>query len=169
MARPVLRGPRVTIRPMTEADVDPIIAIVRTPEVREWWPESGDNERLRAGLGPDDDTWAIETGGELIGWLAITEEDDPDYHSAALDISLDPAQIGKGLGPEALRVAIDWLVREKGHHRFTIDPAADNERAIKAYAAVGFRPVGIVRQAERRPDGSWRDALLMDLLAEDLR
>jgi aminoglycoside 6'-N-acetyltransferase len=169
MERPVLHGPRLTIRPMTEADVEPIAAIVQTPEVSEWWPESGDPERLRAGLGPDDDTWAIDLDGELIGWLAITEEDDPDYRYASLDISLDPAHIGAGLGPEALRVAIDWLVRERGHHRFTIDPAAANERAIRAYASVGFKPVGIVRRAERGPDGTWRDALLMDLLADELR
>jgi aminoglycoside 6'-N-acetyltransferase len=169
MERPVLHGPRVTVRPMTEADVDPIVALVQTPEVSEWWPESGDPERLRAGLGPDDDTWAIEADGELIGWLAITEEDDPDYRYASLDISLDPAHIGQGLGAEALRAAIDWLVDARGHHRFTIDPAAGNERAIRAYASIGFKPVGIVRQAERRPDGTWRDALLMDLLANELR
>jgi aminoglycoside 6'-N-acetyltransferase len=154
---------------MTADDVEPIVAIVQTPEVSEWWPESGDPERLREGLGPDDDTWAIEQDGRVIGWLCVTEENDPDWRVASLDISLDPAVIGRGLGPEALRLVIDWLVRERGHHRFTIDPAAENERAIRAYASVGFRPVGIARQAERRPDGSWRDGLLMDLVADDLR
>ena len=48
-------------------------------------------------------------------------------------------------------------------------PAADNERAIRSYKRVGFRPVGILRQAERGPDGRWRDALAMDLLAAELR
>jgi aminoglycoside 6'-N-acetyltransferase len=44
----------------------------------------------------------------------------------------------------------------------------ENERAIRSYARVGFRPVGIMRRAERAPDGRWRDALVMDLLAEEL-
>jgi aminoglycoside 6'-N-acetyltransferase len=50
-----------------------------------------------------------------------------------------------------------------------IDPAADNEAAIRCYAAVGFRPVGVLRRYERDVDGAGRhDGLLMDLLAEDL-
>ena len=32
----------------------------------------------------------------------------------------------------------------------------------------GFKPVGVTRRSERRPDGGWRDSLLMDLLAEEL-
>ena len=32
------------------------------------------------------------------------------------------------------------LVDDCGHHRIVIDPAADNEPAIRCYAAVGFRP-----------------------------
>ena len=61
-----------------------------------------------------------------------------------------------------------YLIRVRGHHRVTIDPAADNERAIRAYGRVGFRPVGIMRAYERGPDGAWHDGLLMDLLADDL-
>jgi aminoglycoside 6'-N-acetyltransferase len=34
--------------------------------------------------------------------------------------------------------------------------------------SAGFKPVGIFRKAERAPDGHWRDALLMDLLAEEI-
>jgi aminoglycoside 6'-N-acetyltransferase len=62
----------------------------------------------------------------------------------------------------------DHLIRERGHHRLVIDPAADNTAAIRCYSAVGFRPVGIVRQYERGPDGKWHDGLLMDLLADEL-
>jgi aminoglycoside 6'-N-acetyltransferase len=49
-----------------------------------------------------------------------------------------------------------------------IDPAASNERAIKAYERVGFKPVGVMRSYERGPDGTFHDGLLMDLLAEEL-
>ena len=58
---------------------------------------------------------------------------------------------------------------ERGHHRLVIDPAASNARAIRAYEAVGFKPVGIMRMYERGPDGTFHDGLLMDLLTEDLR
>jgi aminoglycoside 6'-N-acetyltransferase len=49
-----------------------------------------------------------------------------------------------------------------------IDPAADNAAAIACYRKVGFRPVGIMRQYERGPEGEWHDGLLMDLLAAEL-
>jgi aminoglycoside 6'-N-acetyltransferase len=40
--------------------------------------------------------------------------------------------------------------------------------AIRCYRSVGFKVVGVRRQAERDSDGTWHDALLMDLLADDL-
>jgi aminoglycoside 6'-N-acetyltransferase len=49
-----------------------------------------------------------------------------------------------------------------------IDPAADNQAAIHCYSKVGFRPVGVMRNYERGMDGTWRDGLLMDLLAGEL-
>jgi aminoglycoside 6'-N-acetyltransferase len=64
-------------------------------------------------------------------------------------------------------VAIDHYVAA-GHHRFSIDPAVDNERAIRAYAAVGFKPVGVMRAYERLGENAYRDGLLMDLLASEL-
>jgi aminoglycoside 6'-N-acetyltransferase len=58
------------------------------------------------------------------------------------------------------------LVDERGHHRITIDPAADNAAAIRTYEKVGFRPVGVMRKYERDGDGrGWHDGLLMELLA----
>jgi len=45
--------------------------------------------------------------------------------------------------------------------------AADKEAAIRCYAKVGFRPVGVPRRYERGNDGRYRDGLLMDLLADE--
>jgi aminoglycoside 6'-N-acetyltransferase len=61
-----------------------------------------------------------------------------------------------------------YLFEHRGHHRITIDPAAHNERAIRSYRRLGFRPVGVMRRYERGADGTWHDGLLMDLLPEDL-
>ena len=49
-----------------------------------------------------------------------------------------------------------------------IDPAADNQAAIRCYSKVGFRPVGVMRNYERGMDGTWHDGLLMDLIADEL-
>lgn len=169
MPQPVLHGERVTLRPVTPADLDALVAIIQSPGVREWWWESGDEALLREGLPNDGRAYVIEVDGETAGWLGFDEEDDPGYRHAGVDISLDPRFHGQGIGPDAIRTVIRWLADERGHHRFTIDPNAENEHAIRAYASVGFRPVGVMRRYERDPGGTFRDGLLMDLLIEELR
>jgi aminoglycoside 6'-N-acetyltransferase len=166
---PVLRGQRVVLRALEERDVDALTAIMAEPSVAKWWGE-WDAARVRAELlGEVEETvLAIEVGGEVAGLLQYYEELDPQYRFASLDLSLGSAHQGQGLGPEALRLAIAHLIEARGHHRFTIDPALENENAVRAYAAVGFKPVGVLRRYEWAPEGGWRDGLLMDLLADDL-
>jgi len=163
-----LRGGRVLLRHATGEDVDAIAAILAEPEVARWWGDH-DAGRVRQELieDPGVEAFAIEVGGDLAGVLLVAEENDPDYRHAGLDISLATAHQDRGLGREALRVVIDHLADERGHHRFTIDPAVENERAIRCYAAVGFRPAGVMRRYWRDPDGTWRDGLLMDMLADE--
>jgi aminoglycoside 6'-N-acetyltransferase len=167
-ALPTLLGDRVTLRPLQEDDLDALVAIVEGDGVREWWGADESREATREGLRNDGCAFVIEAGGRLAGWLGVVEELTPNYRSAGIDIVLAPAYQGRGLGPEALRLAARWLIGERGHHRLTIDPAAANERAIGAYASVGFRRVGILREYERGADGRWHDGLLMDLLAHEL-
>lgn len=153
----------VALRDATEADVEPLLAILREPEVYRWW---GDEtaEGLRAEL---DHAWVVEANGALAGLLLHYEESEPAFRHVTLDVSLRTALHARGVGRRALRLGIDHYVA-RGVHRFTIDPAAHNERAIRCYRAVGFRPVGVLREQWRDPDGVWRDALLLDLLASDL-
>jgi aminoglycoside 6'-N-acetyltransferase len=165
---PILRGERVTLRPLEEADLDPLIAVVREPSVARWWGEAEEPDRLRENLRMDGDAFAIEADGELVGWLGFVEETEPEYRSVGVDISLSGRFQGRSLGPDALRTVIRWFADERGHHRFTIDPAVLNERAIKAYESVGFKRVGVMRKAELI-DGEWTDGLFMDLLIEELR
>jgi aminoglycoside 6'-N-acetyltransferase len=166
---PALRGERVLLRPIRDDDAAPLLAMLAEPEVARWFG-SWDEARVRRDLiAPQDDeqVLAIDVDGDLAGMLLVSEEEEPDYRHASLDIGLATAQQGRGIGPEAMRLAIEYLIAERGHHRFTIDPAAANERAIRTYERLGFKPVGVMRRYERTPDGSWRDGLLMDLLAAE--
>ena len=167
-ALPRLVGPRVVLRPQEEADLDALVDIISSDGVREWWGAIGSREELREELRNDGTAFSIEVDGQLAGWLAVNEELDAGYRSAAMDIMLAVPFQGAGLGPEALRLAARWLVDERGHHRLTIDPAAANARAIRAYESIGYKPVGIMRRYERGADGTWHDGLLMDLLADEL-
>ena len=165
---PVLRGARVLLRPVREDDAVALLALLTEPSVAEWWQE-WDAKRVSELIADrEEPALAIEVGGELVGVLLLGEETFWMYRHASLDIAIATEHQGKGLGPEALRLAISHLIEERGHHRFTIDPAAANERAIKAYSRLGFKPVGILRRHELHPDGEWHDGLLMDLLADEL-
>ena len=158
-----LRGERVTLRRAREDDVDALAAILAEPEVARWWGDY-DGDGVRRELGG---SFVIVVDGAVAGWLLADEEPDPGFRHVAFDIALASRVHGRGYGSEALRVAIRHFI-DRGHHRFTIDPAVDNERAIRAYAAVGFKPVGVMRSYEQLVGREARtDNLLMDLLAEE--
>ena len=161
-----LKGPRVVLRSTTPDDATLLLPIRNEPEVRRWWSdlEPGEMEEFVA----DEHSLAIEVDGEVVGAIQYFEEDDPMYRHANIDLYLTTSRHGQGLGSEAVRVLARHLLEECGHHRLTIDPAAANAPAIRAYEKVGFRPVGVMRSYERGSDGTFHDGLLMELLAEDL-
>ena len=163
-------GAHVHLRHAARDDIPALVRIRESPEVYEHW-RGGDD--LRAAVEEDlaeqgIHAYVIEFEGRVVGWIQWQAEEEPDYRHASIDIYLDPAVRGRGLGPDAVATIARHLVTEHGHHRIEIDPAAHNAAAIRAYTKVGFRPVGITRRSERGPDGTWHDGLLMDLLAEEL-
>lgn len=164
----LLTGTRVRLHPVRAGDEAALTGIFTDAEVARWW---GDPARsVHDALHPDDSEsgFTIRLGDETIGFIQCSEENDPMYEHAAIDLALHSNWQGQGFGPEAILALAKHLVTERGHHRLTIDPAAHNVWAIKAYERVGFKPVGVMRQYERGPDGTWHDGLLMELLAEDL-
>lgn len=159
---PTIRGHRVMLRPFENGEDERLLEILAAPEVAQWWGRY-DIARVREEM---PGYFAVVINQKVNGLLLVEVESDPDYRHFSLDISLAPGFIGRGLGRDVLRAAIDHYFA-LGHHRCTIDPAVDNARAIRCYAAVGFRPVGIMRRYERRPNGEWGDNLLMDLIADE--
>jgi len=159
---PRLQGPRVLLRPLVPGDLPALEAIRAEPGVQEWWGEiqPGDFEHPESGM-----IFTIELAGSVAGLIQYDEIPEPQYRSAAIDLFLGAEWQGRGLGREAVGLLVDHLIDVRGHHRLTIDPAVANEKAIRCYASVGFKPVGVMREYERGLDGSWHDGLLMDLLS----
>lgn len=83
-----LRGATIVLRPTTEADFPTLDRIVREPEVAAWWSV------------PDDyrDMLAILVDDEVIGAIQFSEETDPEFRHAAIDIFLTTNRHGQGLG-----------------------------------------------------------------------
>ncbi len=164
-----LTGNVVRLRTTTASDGEALIAIRSTPEVRRRWRGDDLEAEFEADLSdPEVQRLTIENdGGSILGLIQFYEEDDPDYRHASLDLFIAPAVHRQGYATDAIRTLVDYLFDQRGHHRLTIDPAADNLAAIACYRQVGFKPVGIMRSYERQADGTWGDGLLMDLLESE--
>lgn len=164
-----LHGTQAILRPVECADVDRLAAILRRREVARWWP-SFDADGLRDALTSDEGPvlYVVEVDGDVVGSVQYAEEPAANYRHASLDIFLEPEYHGRGIGSDAIQTVARHLLHDKGHHRLVTNPAVENERAIKTFTRVGFRPVGEMRRYERDRDGVWHDCLLMDLLEHDL-
>lgn len=165
-------GDSIELRPLEVSDTPRLLTLLDHPEVKRWWSDyPSDPARLHRDFFDDEETvaFAIEADGQMVGVIQYSEENEPDYRHASIDIAVDGDLLGRGYGTDAVRALARHLIHARGHHRLTIDPAVANVRAIGAYAKVGFKPVGVMRSYERGLDGAWRDGLLMDLLAAELQ
>jgi aminoglycoside 6'-N-acetyltransferase len=164
-----LRGERVVLRLLRVEDAPRLAGLASDPDVARWWPGLDEARLIEKAEGRTDTTcFAVLDENEVVGLIQYYEHADPDYRYANIDIFLGRPYHGRGLGPDAVRALARHLVRDRGHHRLTIDPLAHNRRAIRAYEKAGFRRVGIMREYQREPDGTWGDGLLLDLLAREL-
>ncbi|MGD1050822.1 MAG: GNAT family protein [Solirubrobacteraceae bacterium] len=163
-------APAMILRPLAPGDEAELRRIHLTTEVARWW---GPPEEDFPWDEPESTRLTIVVDGAIAGLIQFWEEQEPRYRHAGIDLFLDPALHGQGLGSEAVRRVARILFGERNHHRITIDPALTNAAAIRAYEKVGFRAVGVLRSYERDPpgndDGGWHDGLLMELLVGELR
>jgi len=131
----ILQGESVRLRPATLDDVPELARVRATPEVQRRW--RGGDDMVAAVLEDfreqDTTAYVIELDGRVVGWIQWQAEEEPDYRHASMDIYVDPAVHGRGVGTDAVRTLARHLIDDHGYHRLTIDPAADNAAAIRAY------------------------------------
>ncbi len=181
MTQGILTTERLTIRPATEEDAEPIWRLRTVPEVSRWIPISSATPLdTFAPLFRSEDRLphvrVIEREGELIGELLFL------VHSAygqleVRDQAADTvAEIGWGIHPdhqrqgyarEAVARMLEHAFEERGLRRVTAEAFADNEATAALCASLGFRLEGrFVRAALHRSEG-WLDAVTYALLADE--
>jgi aminoglycoside 6'-N-acetyltransferase len=157
-----IRGEHTTLRPVTPADLDLLTGWFADPEVYRWWdgapkPRAEVAQKYIGRRRPQVESFIIETGGQPIGYLQYGVG---DATSGGLDMFLAPAHRHRGLGPDAARALVRYLMTECGWRRVTVDPAVGNARAIRAWGKAGFVSE---RDWPDHPDGP---AVLMAIEAE---
>ncbi|GAA2006516.1 GNAT family protein [Catenulispora subtropica] len=176
-AKPTLRGDRVTLRPVTVADVPDLIAMLADPEgkrltatratftreqLEHWYGTRGEQtDRVDLAI-------VENTTGRYVGEVVLNEL-DADNRSCGFRITLmGPRVFGRGYGTEATRLVLSHAFDTVGVHRVELDVYAFNPRARHVYEKVGFVLEGTKRDALLW-DGEWIDCHVMAMLRKDWR
>ena len=171
----VLRGEKISLRPIADADTDAIVRwrnspAVRanfldrrlfTPETHRRWLES----RVRTGEVAQFVATRLDTG-EDVG-SAYLRDIDRDNGRAEYGVFLgEESARGLGFGSEACRLLCRYAFEALGLRRVFLRVLADNAGAIRSYEKAGFRREGLLREHVVL-DGAPRDLVLMGLLASE--
>ncbi|MDH6234895.1 RimJ/RimL family protein N-acetyltransferase [Mesorhizobium soli] len=174
---PVLEGASVRLRPPEEADIDARLALGRDTEIAEMfgvstWDVSPLTREEVLGwfqaLCNHPHAWVIENGQTFIGEIRLDRVDFLDRRASIAVGIFDPASLGRGLGSEAIRLALCHAFGTMGLHRIGIRVLAYNERAIRAYEKCGFRIEGRERETAF-VNGAWHDDIMMGLLEHEFQ
>ena len=146
---PVLRGPRVTLRPPAAGDADAARRIGVHPEIHRFfgyevaeWRELTpvEAEWLVADLAPSERavTWVVDVGSGFIGTAALHSFDEESGRAAYAVGLLDPEVLGRGLGTEVTRIVLAHAFDDLRLTTLTVRVLEFNSRAIACYARSGF-------------------------------
>lgn len=171
----VTRQSRVVLSPITIADAPALFNWINDRELvlfnAPFRPvhEASHSEWLK-GLAQRRDLVAfairLRRGGSLIGICQLTGINQVS-RSADLQIRIGVTGArGKGLGLEAVQLLLSFGFRDLNLHRIALQVFATNTRAIKTYAAAGFRREGVLRDAAF-VDGRFVDVCVMARLEGD--
>jgi len=121
---------------------------LRRPHVARWWGDP--TEALAAARDqPPTQQALIAVDGRAVGYLCWQNPPSEELAVAGLkalpldliDVDIligEPDFIGRGIGPQALRLLLNRL-RAEGASSVGLAASVDNQRALRAYTKAGFR------------------------------
>jgi RimJ/RimL family protein N-acetyltransferase len=149
----------INFEPVAEKHYPLLKRWLHAPHIREWWGEPDIELGYIVDMVEGRDTtrpYIFHVDSEPTGYIQVwrigphqTEDwtkDNPwlmelPSHAVGVDLSIGEAdKLSKGIGPAVLRRFVDKLKAE-GHTAIIIDPDPANNRAVRAYAKAGFKPV----------------------------
>ena len=161
---PVLTGQRLRLRAPGESDVDALFALCSHPLAMRYWSSAPMRTRMQAQGKVDEMLEGFERR-ESIDWLVTGRRDDAAIGSctlyrfdaragsAEIGYALHPERWGRGLGAEAVALALDWGFRSLGLDRIEADIDPRNAASRRLLAGLGFQGEATARERPL-PDGS---------------
>ena len=125
---------RVTLVPMTQDDLDAVIAIEQTAYSHPWT-----RGHFRDSLNPLFEAQCLCLDGELLGYF-LAMHGVEEMH--LLNITVAPAHQGQGWGHMMLD-ALSLMSRHAGAQWLWLEVRQSNQRALQVYARYGFKQVSI--------------------------
>jgi len=111
---------------------------------------------------PDHRYVAVDGGGAVLGWVAVTPVSQRSVYAGVVEHSVyvDPAAGGRGIGTALLRRLI---ASTEAAGIWTIQSGIfpENAPSLALHARTGFRVVG-VRERIGQHHGRWRDVVLLE-------
>ncbi len=176
IAKTVLQGEKVSLRPVEERDLPLTLRWSNDREVRHWLhgsdrpddtPESKRKWYEQMQVDPARVGWIIEgPDGIAIGWAALQGIDDT-HGRAELAITIgEKAYWGRGYGTDAVRQLLSYAFVQMGLRRVHLITDEDNARGIRCYEKCGFVREGLLR-AHRLRHGQPLNMIVMGVLREE--
>jgi diamine N-acetyltransferase len=174
-------GEKVVLVPIDDSGKDEFFDRATNSYGADFWYDKEEKERRSKedfmkdwkGHFCDDD----EKKGRVF-WILIDEERigaisysdwDPFRKKAEIDIIIfDEQNTGKGYGPEAMKVFINYLFEKFELNKVWLDAREGNGRALKAYEKVGFKREGLLREADYY-NGKFENIVRMGLLKREFK
>jgi RimJ/RimL family protein N-acetyltransferase len=171
---PTINATRVSLRWISEEDVDALYRIFSNPEVMRYWStppladrnaavkllhEIHDGFRRQVSL-----KWGITRRADdvLIGTATLFNLNF-DSHRAEIGYCLDRAQWGNGYMNEALEALLAYAFGELALHRIEADVDPRNTASLQTVERLGFQREGYLRE-RWQVNGEIQDAVFFGLL-----
>lgn len=131
-----------------------------TEEQRDW---------MAAHLGAHPAIVAVETGGEVLGFGALSPFRQRPAYTTTVENSVYVADRHRGQGVgRALLVELLRLARATGFHTVIARIGGHNEGSIALHRRCGFVEVGVEREIGRK-FGQWLDVVVLQAMLDDPR
>lgn len=162
----------IELRDIEDDDADRLFQWRNEPEVDRWMyahpPTRAEHARWfeRFLADPDRKGWIITLDGRPCGSLTLTGLTSPQRRAQWGWYIGDAEARGRGAGRAAQALGLDAAFGVHGLQKVWAEVLADNEIALKAQAAAGFRREGYLRRHAYK-HGQFRDVALLAILQEE--